>query len=87
MSPSSSHPGLPHDHRSIEQLTIQALNAARAGDWDQVTLATARARPLWLRAHPIEQWYNGSSAWMKKFVRPFCSLKPESLLYWLRPLK
>lgn len=36
MSPSSSHPGSSHDRRSIEQLTIQALNAARAGDWDQV---------------------------------------------------
>ncbi|MCS6296503.1 MAG: hypothetical protein H8K09_09735 [Nitrospira sp.] len=25
-----------HDRRSIELLTIQALDAARAGDWDQV---------------------------------------------------
>lgn len=33
---SSSHPGSLHDRRSIELLTIQALEAARAGDWDQV---------------------------------------------------
>ena len=35
-APSSSHPGSRHDRRSIDQLTIQALDAARAGDWDQV---------------------------------------------------
>ena len=35
-APSSSHPGSRHDRRSLEQLSIHALNAARAGDWDQV---------------------------------------------------
>lgn len=33
---SPSKTGSPHVLRSIEQLTIQALDAARAGDWDQV---------------------------------------------------
>lgn len=33
---SSSTTGSLHDRRSIELLTIQALDAARAGDWDRV---------------------------------------------------
>lgn len=33
---SPSNPGSLHDRRSIELLTIQAVDAARAGDWDQV---------------------------------------------------
>lgn len=44
---SSSHPGSLHDRRSIELLTIQALQAARAGDWDQVDACySARATGL-----------------------------------------
>ena len=33
---SSSHPGSLHDRGPTERVTIQALDAARAGDWDQV---------------------------------------------------
>lgn len=44
---SSSNPVSVHDRRSIELLTIQALDAARAGDWDQVDACySARAISL-----------------------------------------
>ena len=46
---SPSHTSLPHDYRSIELLTIQALDAARAGDWDQVD-ACYRERGMSLAA-------------------------------------
>ncbi len=39
-----------HDRRSIERLTIQALEAARAGDWDQVD-ACYSAREVGLAAY------------------------------------
>ena len=46
---SSRETGSLHDRRSIELLTIQALEAARAGDWDQVD-ACYSARELNLAA-------------------------------------
>ena len=44
---SSSHPGSLHECGSIELLTIQALDAARSGDWDRVDACySARAIAL-----------------------------------------
>ena len=43
-----------HDRRSIELLTIQALEAARAGDWDQVD-ACYSARGLSLAACELDR--------------------------------
>ena len=57
MSPASpSHTSLPHDYRSIELLTIQALDAARAGDWDQVD-ACYRARGMSLAACTLDRTF------------------------------
>ena len=55
MSAASFHDtGSLHDRRSIELLTIQALEAARAGDWDQVD-ACYSARGLGLAACELDR--------------------------------
>ena len=51
---SSLDTGPLHDHRSIERLTIQALEAARAGDWDQVD-ACYSARGLSLASCALDR--------------------------------
>lgn len=45
-----------HDRRSIEQLTIQALEAARAGDWDRVD-ACYNARGISLAAYAPDRTF------------------------------
>ncbi|MCI1278843.1 MAG: hypothetical protein LKG23_07660 [Nitrospira sp.] len=45
-----------HDRRSIERLTIQALEAARAGDWDQVD-ACYSARGISLAACMLDRTF------------------------------
>lgn len=51
---SSLDTGPLHDRRSIERLTIQALEAARAGDWDQVD-ACYSARGIRLAACELDR--------------------------------
>jgi phage shock protein A len=50
----SPDPACLHDRRSIERLTIQALEAARAGDWDQVD-ACYSARGLSLASCALDR--------------------------------
>lgn len=51
---SSRDIGSLHDRRSLELLTIQALEAARAGDWDQVD-ACYGARGIRLAACELDR--------------------------------
>ena len=55
-APSLSDINPPHDRLSIERLTIQALDAARAGDWDQVD-ACYRARGMSLAACTLDRTF------------------------------
>ena len=67
-APSLSDINPPHDRLSIERLTIQALDAARAGDWDQVD-ACYSARAISLALCPPDRTFAQQLLTMDEDVR------------------
>ena len=57
-----------HDRQSIERLTIQALEAALAGDWDRVD-ACYTARGISLAAYPVDRTFAQQLLIMDEQVR------------------